>query len=437
MLFAAFIVGTWISNRIESAVVENSAISAALFMESYIAPLSQELADEEALSDPSRTALRELFLGTALGERVVSYKIWAEGGRIVEASNSELLGKVFPKSNDQIAAWHGNISASFEDLDDLEDEAEAALGIPILEVYSPVRNAWNNEVVAVAEFYERADNLAQEIKTARRLSWLIVAAVFGCSAALLTGIVAAGSRTIELQKASLAKQLSETISISEQNRKLKDRISEAAQRSTEHTEHVMQRIGHDLHDGVAQHLSLASLRFEEAKPKNKENADTVRSALKTALKELRAISRGLALPDLAELTNRQVVERAVLDHQKAFGGKIAFNVFDKSETDLSYSLKLCVYRFVQEMLANSSKHAKANSTTVNVKINQTGIVVKVKDDGVGFSSKNLKTTNENSGQGLRGMRDRAATLGGEIKISSSAKKGTTVELSIPNSKDST
>jgi hypothetical protein len=82
MVVAKIIVGNWISRRIEDAVVQNSAASAALFMQRLHSPLSQELAETDTLSSPARQALAEIFEGAALGERVVSYKIWLEGGQV-------------------------------------------------------------------------------------------------------------------------------------------------------------------------------------------------------------------------------------------------------------------------------------------------------------------------------------------------------------------
>lgn len=95
MILAMILVGNWVSRRIEDAVVQISATSAALFMESFISPLSQGLAQTDTLSPPARQALAEIFDGTALGERVVSYKIWLPGGRIVHASDNPLAGRFF------------------------------------------------------------------------------------------------------------------------------------------------------------------------------------------------------------------------------------------------------------------------------------------------------------------------------------------------------
>ncbi|MDP5362574.1 MAG: two-component sensor histidine kinase, partial [Paracoccaceae bacterium] len=202
MVVATIFVEYWVSKRIEDAVVQNSAISAALFMESFISPLSQELADTDTLSPPARQALAEVFNGTAIGERVVSFKIWSKQGQIIHASDPAIIGQFFEPSDDLQRALKGEIAASFEDLNDIENASEAALGVPLLEVYSPIRQVWTGEVIAVAEFYEDATVLNRDILTTHRNSWLVVGSSFLASGVLLFGIVQTGGRTIRQQQSA-------------------------------------------------------------------------------------------------------------------------------------------------------------------------------------------------------------------------------------------
>jgi hypothetical protein len=143
MLAAMLLTGSWITARIEQSVVDNTASATALYIESFISPLSQELAATDTVSDPARRALAEVFAKTSLGERIVSFKIWKPGGLVVYATDPEIIGKRFPPSDDLQRAWTGEVSGSFEGLGDLESEREAALGLPLLEVYSPVREVWS------------------------------------------------------------------------------------------------------------------------------------------------------------------------------------------------------------------------------------------------------------------------------------------------------
>ena len=438
MLLAMLIVGAWVAMRIEQGVVQNSATSAALYMESFVSPLSQELADADGLSEPALVALKEIFAGGLLSERVVSYKIWKPGGLVVYASDLDLVGQRFEPSEDQKAAWKGRIAASFGDLSDTgEDAAEAELGVPLLEVYSPIREVWTGKVIAVAEFYERADDLAAELADARRKSWLIVAATFLISGGLLYGIVNAGGRTIERQQVALARQLAETSRISDQNQMLKERVMAAAARRTGQTERMMQRVGHDLHDGVAQHLSLASLRLEQAMGErgDTEEAGTIRSSLDAALRELRAISRGLALPELDTLGLGGVIDRAVEDHKRAFRSDLRIEIRNELNPHLPYAQKLCVYRFLQEALSNVQRHAEGANVTVRTEGTVDEIRVELCDDGPGFDPASAVALRPDGGQGLLGLRDRAETLGGTVVIGAKPGEGVCLTLQLPIGKE--
>ncbi|MFD1808365.1 hypothetical protein ACFSHQ_10225 [Gemmobacter lanyuensis] len=96
MLLAMLVVGQWVAARIEESVVRNWANATALYMESFISPLSQSLAEDGTLSPLAHQALDEVFNGTTLGERVVSYKIWKQDGLVVDASDHAVVGKYFP-----------------------------------------------------------------------------------------------------------------------------------------------------------------------------------------------------------------------------------------------------------------------------------------------------------------------------------------------------
>ncbi len=433
MLVAMLVVGTWVADRIEQGVVDNSAVAAALYMESFVSPLSQELADTEGLSPPARQALYEIFASTALGERVVAYKIWKPGGLVVHASDPALEGRRFEPSDDLRTAWTGEIAASFEDLNDPEDEGEADLGIPLLEVYSPIREIWTGEVIAVAEFYERADGLARVLGDARRKSWLLVSGVFLTSGLLLYGIVQAGGRTIERQQTDLEAQLVETRRVSEQNRALRERVMAAATRSTAQAERVMQRVGLDLHDGVAQHLSLASLRLDEALGgTGNSEASTVRAAVDAAMRELRAISRGLALPDLEQLDAEAVVRRAVDDHCRAFGTEVRLEIgAGTAAPRLPFAARLCLYRFLQEGLSNAHRHAGGAGVAVEFRIGPDGVAATVSDRGPGFDPRAAVALRADGGQGLLGLRDRAEALGGQVQLRSAPGEGSRISLTLP------
>ncbi|SIT84017.1 Signal transduction histidine kinase [Yoonia rosea] len=434
MVVATIAVEFWVSKRIEDAVVNNSAFSAALLMENFISPLSQELADTDTLSQPARQALAEVFNGTPIGERVVSYKIWSTDGLVIHASDPSIIGQEFEPSEDFLRAASGYVSASFEDFDDIEDATEAALGVPLLEVYSPIRQLWSGEIIGVAEFYEDATILREDILSAHRTSWLVVGGAFLASGVLLFGIVQAGGRTIRQQQSELRRQLDKTQTVSTQNADLRRKVIKASTNATAQTERAIRRIGSDLHDGPAQYLSLASLRLDNAlNGQQGPSGDSalVRESLDKALDELRIISRGLALPDLDNLDVQALINRAVNDHMRQTDLEIEVQAQGVSEITLNYAQKLCVFRFLQETLSNVRRHAKVDEATVSVRTDPQFFYVSVVDLGTGFETTAPRNVRDDGGQGLFGLINRAESIGGQLDITSTTARGTTLTLTLP------
>lgn len=433
MLATMLAVGFWVSSRIERAVVQNSALAAASYVESFISPLSQDLASGDELSEPAKQAMQEIFSGTGLADRIVAYKIWKEGGRVVHASDPALIGQDFAPSEDLAAAWAGQVAASYENHGDIEDAAEASLGVPLLEVYIPVREVWSGKVIAVAEFYERADKLKRDLSDTRRKSWLIVGAAFLASGALLFGIVQTGGQTIREQRARLEDQLAATEKLAAQNHALRRRAITASSRATAQTERTIRRIGFDLHDGPAQHLSLAALRLDAAlSHEGGERPDEdIRGTLNQAMEELRAISRGLSVPDLDRLDLPNLVRRASDEHEKQTGMTIETRFEGRDPGDLGYAEKLCIYRFLQEGLSNAYRHGKVTKAQVSISGAQTGVLIEISDKGAGFDTTLIREMRDDGGQGLLGLRDRSESIGGSIDIDSTRGIGTTLRLCLP------
>jgi len=174
LTLAAAIIGSLVTARIEDAVLRNSANATAIYMESLISPISQQFRDSDTLSPGAQRALDELFHNTSLGETVVSYKFWRRDGLLIEASNRDLIGQTFEVTENLRRAWDGEVRADFEELASSENIAEGALGLPLLEVYSPIREVWSGDVIAVAEFYVVNYELRDDLNDARRGAWITV-----------------------------------------------------------------------------------------------------------------------------------------------------------------------------------------------------------------------------------------------------------------------
>lgn len=432
MLVGMVAIGSWVASRIEDGVTRNAASTTALYIESIIAPLTQELRRDDALSPRAVHALDEVLATPAFRDRVVSFKLWRKDGRIAYATDPALRGQAFPSTRELEAALAGHVVAHFDALGDDEDAPERATGLPLLEIYSPVRGAWSGEVIAVAELYEDARELRANLRVARLESWLVVGAITLLTGAALFGIVLSGSRTIERQRQALEARVAELDELATQNRRLRLRVQRASSRTSEVNERFLRRISAELHDGPAQLLGFAALRVEsigaEPDPQRRTaEVRRVRDSLGDALRDLRAICRGLALPEIDGLSLRELLDHAVEAHRKRTEARVELTVDgDLAARELPRPLRICVYRFVQEGLSNAYRHAGDVTVRVGARVADRRLELAIEDDGPGLGSASL----DGAGLGLAGLRDRVESLGGEFRVESRTGAGVRIAMAV-------
>ena len=95
--------------------------------------------------------------------------------------------------------------------------------------------------------------------------------------------------------------------------------------------------------------------------------------------------------------------------------------------ELPAGLPLVAYRTAQEALTNISKHAQATQVTIDLSLSGGVLSLEISDNGRGLSRDDLA---KSGGFGIRGLHERASTVGGWVDLSSGAR-GTTLILSVP------
>jgi signal transduction histidine kinase len=431
MMFSAAALGLWVSDRIAQGTMRQSAINSAHFVETVIAPIVEDLEKADSLSPGAIRALEEILAAPPLVGRVVSFKIWKHGGRIVFATNPALIGQTFPPSPSLRAAWAGEVSAKFDDLSGEESAGEAMLGKPLAEIYTPVVAVWSGEIVAVIEFYEVAEALAGEIAAARRTSWMLVASVTIITGASLLGIVGAGSRTIERQRALLRDQVDAQQRLALSNQDLRRKVQRASAGAAETNERYLGRIGADLHDGPAQLLSLAALRLDSIEAQTCPEArsaeiEDLRHALRDAMGEIRNISRGLSLPGIEGRSVAEVVRRAAEIHMALTRTEVELDLPEASPR-LAHPQLIAVYRFVQEGLSNATRHAGGEGMAIAVLADGDRVRVRLSDQGPGMNGTRAP---DGAGLGLRGLAERIESLGGDFAIETGPHGGVALCLQL-------
>ncbi len=430
LLAVMLVVGLWVTSRIREGVIRNSAANTALYVDSVIAPLLPDMRKKQELSDSVKRALDETLDQGGLGKRLESFKMWRRDGTVLYATDPALIGQVFQPSAKLIAAFKGNVVADFNDLNDVENQKEKATGMPLLEIYNPVREPWSGEVVAVSEFYEIADDFQATLDAALWSSWLVVAGATAAALALLSGIVFRGSRTIELQRAALEAKVMELQELLSQNSALRQRVQRASRRATAINERYLRRIGADLHDGPAQLVALAAIRLDSqllidpsasAQYREAEVAN-IHKTLDEAMREIRGICNGLVLPQIETADVAAILRLAVAEHERRTASSVSLTLVGELP-ELGPSEKISIYRFVQEGLNNAWRHGKGKDQAVKAGTKAGKLFVEVVDGGPGFDPARKE------GLGLAGLRERIESIGGQFETAS-GPQGTRLVITV-------
>jgi signal transduction histidine kinase len=426
ILICLGILGYWVSQRIEDGIKLETANRAELYMASYVVPFVQELSEAGELSSPSSEKITNALSQDSMSLSVRETKIWSLGGKILYGSDKALVGKVFPLTPELIEGSAGRTAIDFDQEAHTDHEIVGAPTVNrnLLEIYIPLRNLSTGKVVAIGEFYQDASIIRNAIYWAQLESWLVTGLVsFGLIAGLYQ-VVASGSRLIEIQSQSLDQRVEQLTELLRQNEQLRESVKNASQRSTEDLEAHFRRIGADLHDGIGQLITIVMLRIDRVfgnKRHDGEDLSAVKSMLNDAMKEIRNISVGLALPEIGKLSLNEAIQLIVVRHERATSTKVQISL-KNVPFEPSHPIKLCLCRVVQEGLNNSFKHAGGVGQQVATKWSDNQITLTVSDGGSGITVS--KPNAKRQSLGLMGLKNRLESLEGQLSLKTEKGKGT-------------
>jgi signal transduction histidine kinase len=201
------------------------------------------------------------------------------------------------------------------------------------------------------------------------------------------------------------------------------------QRIIEIGDEERRRIGHDLHDGLGQHLTGISLMSETMAQQlelgSRPDPAVVETITRLASEAVR-ITRDLA-KSLAPVTLERDGFIAAME-ELAETSSTLLNISCHWECDLSElpelerARALHLIRIVQEAVNNSVRHGKARNVRIGLSHNPHAVTLTVTDDGSGLSEKTMA----NPGIGLRIMQYRAKMLGALLSVERATGAGGTV-----------
>jgi two-component system nitrate/nitrite sensor histidine kinase NarX len=199
-----------------------------------------------------------------------------------------------------------------------------------------------------------------------------------------------------------------------------------------------ERIAREMHDGLAQALSLLHLGLQRAQgsaaaagsTQTAEDLKGLVAMADRAYEEVRQsifglrtmVSRGLGLiPTLTEFLH---------EFSAGSGISVALEAPDGAPRHLPPSTEVQLVRIIQEALANVHKHAAAEHAWVRIWWQHPSIQVIVEDDGRGFDP-HMPASPDRRHFGFQTMRERAEGLGGTLEIDSAPGGGTRVIATLP------
>ena len=154
--------------------------------------------------------------------------------------------------------------------------------------------------------------------------------------------------------------------------------------------------------------------------------------LQKSISEVRDLSYDLRPPGLDKLGLVKTIYQYVQEFSEKTGWTVNFHSAGLEDLTLDYNIKINLYRMVQEGLSNVRKHADADSITVSLLTSFPKLILRIEDDGKGFDVREcLREADSKKRMGIRGIKERAHLLGGEMTIQSKPEKGTKISIEVP------
>ena len=218
----------------------------------------------------------------------------------------------------------------------------------------------------------------------------------------------------------------------------------AAKRLLAVTEEELQRIVLDIHDGPVQNLfaALSQLtvlrsRISGLQPLPDECVATINrtiSLLEVSLGDIRDLLGTFRAPEFASSELSEIIEDIVIQHESFTSSAVTLEMSKPFPEPVSLPVKIALCRILQESLSNVRRHSGVQDAMVKVWVEKRRLILEVSDHGRGFEPPPLsgpQATERHEHIGLRGMRERAALVGGALHVKSQPGAGTRIRVEIP------
>jgi signal transduction histidine kinase len=201
-------------------------------------------------------------------------------------------------------------------------------------------------------------------------------------------------------------------------------------------EEQRRRLARELHDETAQvfaglKLHVGSLR--EAAPADLAGRfDRLMELVNAGTRSIRNVSEDLR-PALLDDLGLAPALRALVSDFREWSGMETELTTPARLPPLPSEVELALFRAVQEGLSNAARHAQAERVAVRLIVGNGAVALSIEDDGVGLPPAEIARLASGPGRsGLFGMRERMASLGGQVTVTAGAPRGLRLRIEVPD-----
>lgn len=170
------------------------------------------------------------------------------------------------------------------------------------------------------------------------------------------------------------------------------------------------RLAEELHDNIISRLNL--IRLNTAR----KSMDELSRDITVSMQLIRELSHNLTPPDLEDIELPDLITD-YLEQLESL--TVVFDHYGTDEGMINNSVKLNLFRIVQELISNILKHARATKVEIRLRISSRYLVLTVKDNGSGFEA-----GKPYGGIGLKNIRSRTLQMNAIYKLKTKPEKGT-------------
>jgi len=222
-------------------------------------------------------------------------------------------------------------------------------------------------------------------------------------------------------------------------RESENRLRELSSALLNAQERERKLIAGEIHDSLGASLAATKFKVESAlnemgngNPKTKAALQSVIPILQGTIEETRRIQQSLRPSMLDDLGILTTISWFLRQYESIYSAIHIKKEIDIQEQEVPESLKIVIYRVLQEALNNIAKHSKASVVLVYLRKAEKAIQLIVRDSGQGFDLEEATSRKGSAkGLGLDSMRERAELSGGFFSIESRKGAGTVIRTTWP------